>query len=93
MGHELTHGVRRPPLASTPAPEPAPEPATRARGVEATAGSDPEALLRTFQQQAKILKLLEHKLGPEGEELRVALQDAQAILNALLQETLAKDEV
>lgn len=87
MGHELANNVRLPRQAvavpeggeKSPAPVPAP------------ASASPETLICTFKRQAKMLELLESKLGPEGQALRDALANAQSILNELLEHQLKDD--
>lgn len=87
MGHELANNVRLPRQAVA-----APERATGAvTPTPVTESADAEALICRFKRQARLLELLESKLGPEGQALRDALANAQGILNELLEHQLKDD--
>lgn len=87
MGHELANNVRLP-RPAVMAPE---KPAEVVTATPVRESADAEALICRFKRQARVLELLESKLGPEGQALRDALANAQGILNELLEHQLKDD--
>lgn len=92
MTHELRNHLRsgdpcQPVLDDVDAASPVVPERTRP-----TATPNPEALIHTFKHQAKLLELLETKLGPEGKALHSALAEAQQILSELLGKPLPNDD-
>ncbi len=87
MASELRNTCR-----PSPPPLPAAERGDSSTPSQETAAIHPEVLIHKFQQQAKLLEILETKLGPEGQALRTALSEAQQVLAELLQSGLPDEE-